>query len=335
MVSVGAKVKTTPAIGDTRVAAPVELNLADAQKAVASKHLLSVRRANDPGQVKELKALLHAKGYDVGEVGDKDPGVFDKKVLAAVAEFQADNNLTKDGVVGQQTWTALLDVPGAAQVPPGNAWLVDWARLLESRGDAFVPTEAPPDIDLRADLGPRNATDGVPMFSQGDPRWGGRIMRSSSVLQARGCAVSSMAMALSGATGKEINPGQLDAYLDKHGGYDRKNNLQWAVAGQAVGMKASRVTRATLTDIENKLAANRPVVLGVDYKAKDKDKPGAEHWITVTGTAMDTKGQKVFLANDPATGGVIRLYPNKQGGLNSYDGGMGDYRSTGDAVYLG
>ncbi len=294
MVSVGAKVKTTPAIGDTRVAAPVELNLADAQKAVASKHLLSVRRANDPGQVKELKALLHAKGYDVGEVGDKDPGVFDKKVLAAVAEFQADNNLTKDGVVGQQTWAALLEVPGAAQVPPGNGWLVDWAQLLARRGDVFVPTEAPPDIDLRADLDPKSATD-VPLFRQGDPRWGDRIMQSSSKLRARGCAVSSMAMALSGATGKEINPGQLDAYLDKHGGYDGQNNLHWAVAGQAAGVETSRVMRASLTDIENKLAANRPVVLGVDYKAKDKDKPGAEHWITVTGTAMDTKGQKVFV----------------------------------------
>lgn len=331
MVSVGAKVKTTPLIGDTSVAPPVDLNLAEAQKAVASRHLLSVRRANDPAQVKELKALLHAKGYDVGEVGDKDPGVFDKKVLAAVAEFQADNNLTKDGVVGQQTWAALLDVPGAAQVPPGNAWLVDWARLLESRGDAFVPTEAPPDIDLRADLGPRNATDGVPMFSQGDPRWGGRIMRSSSVLQARGCAVSSMAMALSGATGKEINPGQLDEYLDKHGGYDGQNNLYWAVAGQAAGVKTSRVMRASLTDIEKNLAAKRPVVLGVNYKRD----ASTDHWITVTGTAMDINGKKVFLANDPATGGVIRLYPNKQGGLNSYDGGMGNYKSTGDAVYLG
>lgn len=298
-----------------------------ARAAVASRHLLNVRRANDPEQVKELKRLLKAKGYDVGDLND---GRFDSKVLAAVAQFQADRNLTKDGEVGQQTWAALLDVPNADKVPPGTAFLIDWNSLVARRGDVFVDSDAPEGVDLGANLRPENATE-APMFRQADPRWGGRVMDRGSVLRAKGCAVSAMAMALSGATGREINPGQLDEYLDRHHGYSGSNDINWATAGQAAGVRTQRVSKISIADIEKSLAAKRPVPLGVDYKRDTK----TDHWITITSVGIDPQGRKVFLANDPATGGVVRLYPNKQGGLNSYAGGMGDYRSTGDAVLLG
>lgn len=297
-----------------------------ARGAVAGKHLLSVRRANNPAQVLELKALLKAKGYDVG---DASSGKFDEKVLAAVAQFQADNNLTKDGVVGQQTWAALLGVPGASKVPPGNDWLTEWNKILKAQGDRFVETAAPSGIDLRAGLTPENATK-APMFRQGDPAWGNRVMFNNALLRAKGCAITSLAMALSGATGKDINPKQLDEFLDKYQGYDVNNNVVWSVAGRAADVGINRVQNGSLDQIKASLEQKRPVVLGVDYK----NSKSTDHWVAVTDMAIDMNGKTVFLANDPATGEVIRLYPNNQGGLSSYDGGMGNYRSTGDMAFI-
>lgn len=50
-----------------------------------------------------LQQCLTAKGYGVGSID----GVFGSKTLEAVKAFQAENNLTVDGVVGAKTWAAL------------------------------------------------------------------------------------------------------------------------------------------------------------------------------------------------------------------------------------
>lgn len=50
-----------------------------------------------------LQQRLTDKGYDVGSID----GVFGSKTLEAVKAFQAENNLTVDGVVGAKTWAAL------------------------------------------------------------------------------------------------------------------------------------------------------------------------------------------------------------------------------------
>ena len=50
-----------------------------------------------------LQQRLTAKGYGVGSID----GVFGSKTLEAVKAFQAENNLTVDGVVGAKTWAVL------------------------------------------------------------------------------------------------------------------------------------------------------------------------------------------------------------------------------------
>jgi nucleoid-associated protein YgaU len=56
--------------------------------------------------VKTLQRLLVSKGYSVGKAGID--GEFGAATLAAVKKFQKANKLTADGIVGKNTWTALL-----------------------------------------------------------------------------------------------------------------------------------------------------------------------------------------------------------------------------------
>ena len=62
-------------------------------------------RLGDRGEyVVELQKLLTARGYNPGSID----GVFDNKTLDAVKAFQKSHNLILDGIVGAQTWNALL-----------------------------------------------------------------------------------------------------------------------------------------------------------------------------------------------------------------------------------
>ena len=63
---------------------------------------VSVGDSNDA--VKTLQTELNAQGYDCGEAD----GVFGQNTLNAVIAFQTANGLDADGVVGAQTWGALL-----------------------------------------------------------------------------------------------------------------------------------------------------------------------------------------------------------------------------------
>ena len=73
----------------------------------SSSEVITMRtlRNNSKGtQVKVLQWLLNQGGYDAGEVD----GIFGKKTIAAVKVFQTAKGLAVDGVVGHDTWSALL-----------------------------------------------------------------------------------------------------------------------------------------------------------------------------------------------------------------------------------
>lgn len=55
--------------------------------------------------VKALQILLNGMGYNCGDVD----GDFGSKTLTAVKKFQKANGLNQDGIVGKDTWTALLN----------------------------------------------------------------------------------------------------------------------------------------------------------------------------------------------------------------------------------
>jgi peptidoglycan hydrolase-like protein with peptidoglycan-binding domain len=51
----------------------------------------------------EIQCLLKFWGYNPGSVD----GIYGDQTTAAVKTFQSDNSLSKDGIVGQQTWPLL------------------------------------------------------------------------------------------------------------------------------------------------------------------------------------------------------------------------------------
>ena len=53
--------------------------------------------------VKELQSKLESLGYDVGPID----GIFGPLTENAVKQFQKDNGLVIDGIVGQETYAAL------------------------------------------------------------------------------------------------------------------------------------------------------------------------------------------------------------------------------------
>lgn len=63
----------------------------------------TVRLGDRGGSVVYLQQKLLSKLYPIGEID----GVFGNATLEAVKQFQQENGLTADGVVGNNTWTAL------------------------------------------------------------------------------------------------------------------------------------------------------------------------------------------------------------------------------------
>jgi putative chitinase len=61
-----------------------------------------LRRGSFGDAVRELQALLRAKGFDLSIDSDFGPAT-----ELAVMMFQKDNGLDVDGIVGRNTWIAL------------------------------------------------------------------------------------------------------------------------------------------------------------------------------------------------------------------------------------
>jgi len=171
------------------------------------------------------------------------------------------------------------------------------------------------------------SADGTPMYKQGDTQWGGRTLGNKYSISAAGCAMTSTAMAISKISGQVINPGELDAHLDKNGGY-AGDGIYWSKAAQMAGLGASKAAW-NLSTINGQIDAGRPVVVGVDYKAgSGGGSNGTDHWITITGRGRDQNGRSVYYANDPASGKQISLH-EQNGRLV---GGPQNYKTTGELV---
>lgn len=67
----------------------------------------TLRRGSKGEYVTLLQTQLYQKGYNIGSAGVD--GDFGRGTEAAVKLFQKDNGLESDGIVGQKTWSALMD----------------------------------------------------------------------------------------------------------------------------------------------------------------------------------------------------------------------------------
>lgn len=82
-------------------------------KLTRSLPLPTLRRGNQGVYVRYLQQKLLAKLYPVGNID----GIFGAKTQSAVEQFQTENSLAVDGIVGRNTWAKLTPVGGGRSLP--------------------------------------------------------------------------------------------------------------------------------------------------------------------------------------------------------------------------
>jgi uncharacterized protein DUF4157/peptidase C39-like protein len=135
------------------------------------------------------------------------------------------------------------------------------------------------------------AKDNVPFYSQGDKRWKDITLGKSLKIGPKGCAMTSMTMAVSAISGKSIDPSEMDAYLDQHGGY-AGDLIVWDKAAQAGGLTATKHNKFDAKILDESLTAGRPCVMSVNQDG---------HWVTVTAKRVENE-RTIYTIHDPATG---------------------------------
>jgi LysM repeat protein len=269
---------------------------------------VDLKRGSRGENVKQLQNALVKLGFMTSAQMKTGPGIFGPATEAALKKFQASRGVPNTGYYGTLSRAALQKALSGAPAPKAAA----------SKPAASKPASSG-----------STSVSGVPLYSQSDSRWGGRRLGSSSSISAAGCAMTSVAMAISKISGKPIDPGQLDQYLDTHRGY-YGNALVWGTAAAARGLKASK-SGWSLSTIDANLKAGKPVVIGVDYKAgSGGGANGTDHWICVVAKKTDSQGRVYYVCHDPAGGKVVNLYAS--GGKLSGKVGSRTYRSTGELV---
>lgn len=242
-------------------------------------------------------------------------------------------NTTPEAIAEANGLRDVDDIVAGRTLTIPNAWGSGTVRSTTVARDGFEERQAPAvalTVESTGGRGIRASPDGTPMFRQGDPEWGARVMRKVTSLSRSGCAVTVTAMAMSKISGRTITPGELDQYLDTHGGYTRTNAMDWSVAVRAQGLTTERA-RWSLDRINEELDAGRPVAVGVDYKpGSEGGANGTDHWVAVTRRERNEQGSSTYFANDPATGTVITLSLS-HGRLI----GPGGYKSTGQLQVFG
>ncbi len=152
-------------------------------------------------------------------------------------------------------------------------------RPLEPRGGLYFPVKI-----LTA----------PPCFAQADPRWGvDRLGPTEASFAAEGCAVSSAAMALA-FYGFNIDPGQLNTFLNNNHGYTPQGWIYWEAAAE---FEPGKVRHAyedlpSYRLIDSNLARHNPVIVRIRRPG------GGKHFVLIVG-----KQGYEYIAQDPGAGG--------------------------------
>jgi len=127
-------------------------------------------------------------------------------------------------------------------------------------------------------------------FSQNDKRWArDRVGGSNETLKKVGCVVTSVAT-LFKHFGVKATPKQLNRYLRKHKGYNKRGWLSW--------LKAERFTNAKMKFTYNGIFSERrldyTLKKGIPVIIKTRSVRNSIHWMLVVGKS---KGQ--YIVHDP------------------------------------
>jgi len=142
----------------------------------------------------------------------------------------------------------------------------------------------------------------VPAFLQADPRWGNDLLGPTpGTLGGEGCAVASAAMVMA-SYGADTDPGRLNAFLTKNGGFTDRGWLRW----EAVPEIAPDVAEFAYEDLPSfflidwNLLRGNPVIVRLRYP------DGPTHFVVICG-----KEGSDYLISDPGSSGIRGVYPLK------------------------
>ena len=110
--------------------------------------------------VRDIQQALKDKGFDPGAID----GVWGRKTIAAVKQFQAEQRLTVDGIVGPKT-TAALFAGATTPAPLAAGDILPWfeeARNLMGTKEILGPKSNPDILDWAHDLDIPYTGDDIP-----------------------------------------------------------------------------------------------------------------------------------------------------------------------------
>jgi hypothetical protein len=170
-----------------------------------------------------------------------------------------------------------------------------FALLFLVRGDKFegsstsIYTSGPVNKLKDTDVLPavnETGKGGWVMYKQCDGRWANQQLGyCSQTICSAGCAMTSVAMMLT-SKGTNMDPGALDSYLTRNGGYANGCEIIWSAANNFGTVRFVGMQVANEWEICNGLSQNHGIVANVN---------GGGHWVLLTGCA----GNGNFYVNDP------------------------------------
>jgi len=137
---------------------------------------------------------------------------------------------------------------------------------------------------------PQTILHDVPHFAQADGRWGKDVLAwGPTSLAAEGCAVASAAMVLA-SYGAGTDPGELNKFLKKNGGFTKGGWLYWEKAAEFPPGSAEHVYEADASHflIDWNLLRGNPVIVRLRYPN------GITHFVVIVG-----KQGYEYLIRDP------------------------------------
>lgn len=287
-------------------------------------------------QVKETKYEAYREGMTPGSrllqqgnagsdvkwvqkrLGVRADGYFGAVTKQSVMDWQRAHKLKVDGIVGSNTWNSLK---AGQPVSPGDRPVPQPLPLPQPQ-----PVVQGGATDFTKGNRHFTSHNGYPIYAQGDKDWGSIVIASSTGKNVHqiGCAMTSVAMALSGIAGKAITPGELAEFLKskKEQGFTSYGGIYWNTAGLVVSppVQLTKHDNFKAADVDKELEKGRPVAIEVDYYKKvDGKQVGAhdkdgDHWFLITGRTPD---KKTYQASDPAGGVLITLHRLPDGRLES------------------
>lgn len=123
----------------------------------------------------------------------------------------------------------------------------------------------------------------VPFFSQRDAAWSRqKLGTSTSTIGSAGCAMTCVASELK-FRGADVDPGKLNTWLTKNGGYSNGNLIAWDKAATYNGTRwmtyEGSGTLGSLADISSQLAQRKLIIA--------KSKRFSEHFVVIRGVTPD------------------------------------------------